>query len=112
MTTRDWRIFRENNSIIVKGDVPPPLKSWHSLESLASTLRELRYSQPTPIQMQAIPIGLENRDLLALAPTGSGKSAAFLIPVIERFRHLEPVSGIRAQYGPYGLIMAPTRELA
>ena len=49
MTARDWRIFRENHGIVVKGDVPPPLKSWHVLESLASTLRELRYTQPTPI---------------------------------------------------------------
>lgn len=46
--------------------------------------------------MQAIPIGMENRDLLGLAPTGSGKSAAFLIPVIERFRNLERIEGERA----------------
>ena len=49
MTARDWRIVRENHGIVVKGDVPPPLKTWHALESLASTLRELRYTQPTPI---------------------------------------------------------------
>lgn len=52
------------------------------------------------------------RDLLALAPTGSGKSCAFLLPIIGFLMGMPPVSGEVAEHGPYSLIMAPTRELA
>jgi ATP-dependent RNA helicase DDX23/PRP28 len=51
-------------------------------------------------------------DLIALAPTGSGKSCAFLIPMISFLMKMPPVEGEIAENGPYGLIMAPTRELA
>lgn len=115
MTERDWRIYRENHSIIVKGgDIPPPLRTWSEVlpRSVSEQLRDLGYKNPTPIQMQAITVSMDRRDLLGLAPTGSGKSAAFLLPLIERFVQMEPVRGIRAEDGPYGLIMAPTRELA
>ena len=65
-----------------------------------------------PIQMQAVPIGLQMRDMIALAPTGSGKSAAFLIPLIIFLLKQPPIRGVLAQDGPYAIIMAPTRELA
>jgi ATP-dependent RNA helicase DDX23/PRP28 len=52
------------------------------------------------------------RDLMALAPTGSGKSCAFLLPMISLLMNMPPVIGEVAEHGPYGLIMAPTRELA
>ncbi len=52
------------------------------------------------------------RDLLALAPTGSGKSCAFLLPMINFLLSMPPVRDQAAELGPYGLIMAPTRELA
>jgi len=65
-----------------------------------------------PIQMQAIPIGMSFRDMIGLAPTGSGKSAAFLIPLINLLLKLPPVKDEVAQDGPYSIIMAPTRELA
>jgi ATP-dependent RNA helicase DDX23/PRP28 len=51
-------------------------------KDLVKNLQELRFEKPMPIQMQAVPIGLNMRDMIALAPTGSGKSAAFLIPLI------------------------------
>lgn len=88
MTKRDWKIFRENNNIVVKSDLyttPLPMRSWKEstlTNELYENLRKI-YKQPTPIQMQTIPIGLLRRDCLGLSPTGSGKSAAFLIPLIQ-----------------------------
>lgn len=87
LTDRDWRLFREDNLISVKGGkCPPPIRNWTDIpdmpKDLVKNLQELRFEKPMPIQMQAVPIGLNMRDMIALAPTGSGKSAAFLIPLI------------------------------
>ena len=118
MTDRDWRIFRENNDIIVKGtDVPNPIKSWESVAGSVSAkvlenIHDQGFKEPTPIQMQAISTGVHMRDLLGLAPTGSGKSCAFLLPIISFLLKMPPVAGQIAEDGPYSLIMAPTRELA
>jgi ATP-dependent RNA helicase RhlE len=65
----------------------------------------LGWEQPTPIQEQAIPQALEGRDVLGLARTGTGKTAAFLLPILQRLTS-GPRKGVRA------LIVAPTRELA
>jgi ATP-dependent RNA helicase DDX23/PRP28 len=62
--------------------------------------------------MQAIPVALSGSDILATAPTGSGKSAAFLIPLIADVMALPPLNYETALNGPYALILAPTRELA
>jgi ATP-dependent RNA helicase RhlE len=63
------------------------------------------YTTPTPIQLQSIPPILEGRDVLGLAQTGTGKTAAFALPILQRFMH-GPRGKIRA------LILSPTRELA
>jgi ATP-dependent RNA helicase RhlE len=63
------------------------------------------YSQPTPIQQQAIPVVLQGRDVLGLAQTGTGKTAAFVLPILQRLGK-SPVCGTRV------LILEPTRELA
>src|SRR4030042_2312088 len=63
------------------------------------------YTTPTPIQHQAIPVVLEGRDVLGLAQTGTGKTAAFLLPILQRLTK-GPLRQVRA------LIVAPTRELA
>ena len=63
----------------------------------------LGFKQPTPIQSQAIPIGLTGQDILANAQTGSGKTLAFALPLIEKIKHNNKSSG---------LILTPTRELA
>jgi ATP-dependent RNA helicase RhlE len=63
------------------------------------------YTTPTPIQHQAIPVVLEGRDVLGLAQTGTGKTAAFLLPILQRLTK-GPLRRVRA------LIVAPTRELA
>src|SRR5690554_984942 len=68
-------------------------------------LSDMGFSKATPIQVQAIPAVLEGKDLLASAQTGTGKTAAFAVPLIEKLSANKKV-GIRA------LILAPTRELA
>ena len=67
--------------------------------------KSLGYTEPTPIQRQAIPVVLEGRDLIGCAETGTGKTAAFLLPIIQRISE-RPLPGVRV------LVLAPTRELA
>ncbi|XP_052056734.1 probable ATP-dependent RNA helicase DDX59 [Apodemus sylvaticus] len=73
-------------------------------ETLNQNLKKSGYEVPTPIQMQMIPVGLLGRDILASADTGSGKTAAFLLPVIIR--------ALSEDKTPSALILTPTRELA
>jgi ATP-dependent RNA helicase RhlE len=68
-------------------------------------IKELGFTRPTPIQLQAIPPAMEGRDLLACAATGSGKTAAFVLPIVHRLME-KPRRTTRA------LILTPTRELA
>src|SRR6185503_8003181 len=65
----------------------------------------LGYTEPTPIQKQAIPTVLSGADLIGCAETGTGKTAAFLLPIIQRINE-RPRPGVRV------LVLAPTRELA
>jgi ATP-dependent RNA helicase RhlE len=77
--------------------------------SLSTPLARLGYQQPTPVQSQSIPLVLTGVDLLARAQTGTGKTAAFGLPMIERLL----VRGNRAKTrNPRGLVLVPTRELA
>ena len=76
---------------------------------LLTTLTELGYEEPTPIQSEAIPPLLEGRDLLGQAATGTGKTAAFALPLLHGLASL----GKRERgAGPVALVLAPTRELA
>jgi ATP-dependent RNA helicase RhlE len=70
--------------------------------SLLEVIAKLNYKTPTPIQHQAIPIALQGKDLVGIAQTGTGKTLAFGIPLIQRLN----------QMGGNGLIVLPTRELA
>ncbi len=72
---------------------------------IQTALDNCGYASPTPIQEQAIPPVLNGRDLLGLAQTGTGKTAAFVLPILQRL-HAGPTGKVRA------LIVAPTRELA
>src|SRR6266576_5276865 len=67
--------------------------------------QSLGYTEPTPIQKQAIPVVLKGSDLIGCAETGTGKTAAFLLPIIQRLTTVKK-PGVRV------LILAPTRELA
>jgi ATP-dependent RNA helicase RhlE len=78
-------------------------------EPLLRALIADNYIQPTPIQEQAIPPLLAGRDLMGIAQTGTGKTAAFALPILQQ---LEPGSPDRQRRGTRALILAPTRELA
>ncbi len=78
-------------------------------EPLQRALKAENYLKPTPIQAQAIPLLTEGKDLLGIAQTGTGKTAAFALPILHRLS-LEPAQ--RVPGSPRALILAPTRELA
>ena len=82
-----------------------PFASLQLHPSLLKSIRELGFTRPTPVQADAIPPALEGRDVLACAQTGSGKTAAFLLPILQRLLG-KPRGRTRA------LVIAPTRELA
>jgi ATP-dependent RNA helicase DeaD len=71
--------------------------------ALSRSLQHMKYTQPTPIQIQAIPAVLKNKDILASAQTGTGKTGAFVIPILAKLMN-DPHQN--------ALVMAPTRELA
>lgn len=151
MKERDWRIFREDFSIAARGEhlvaalgpdvdfvpfaggsIPHPLRSWAEStipQAILDVIERVGYKEPSPIQRQAIPIGLQNRDIIGIAETGglgsyvfrtcfvktslgSGKTAAFVIPMLTFISNLPPFTDENRHLGPYALIMAPTRELA
>ena len=124
MTSRDWRIFRENYDITVRGGkAPQPLRTFRESSTIDvppihpvlidAIENVLKYKEPSPIQRQAIPIGLQRRDLIGIAETGSGKTAAFGIPLCHLIFSLpRSVLSTVAEQGPLALVMAPTRELA
>ncbi len=76
--------------------------------NILSALVSEGYETPTPIQAQAIPAALNNKDIMASAQTGSGKTAAFLLPTLQRLTARSEKPG----KGPRALVLTPTRELA
>ncbi|KAF7086187.1 hypothetical protein CFC21_089514 [Triticum aestivum] len=116
MTERDWRIFREDFNISYKGSrLPRPMRDWKESKLGARLLRaidKVGYKKPSPIQMATIPLGLQQRDVIGVAETGSGKTAAFVLPMLSYISRLPPITDAEAAEDPYALVMAPTRELA
>jgi len=80
-------------------------ESFHLHPSIMAGVRALGYITPTPIQLESIPPILQGRDIIGLAQTGTGKTAAFVLPILERL-----LSGPRGQVR--ALVISPTRELA
>lgn len=76
------------------------------IEPILKALRQEGYTSPTPIQEQSIPILLQGKDLLGCAQTGTGKTAAFSIPILQKLYKTDHRKGIKA------LVLTPTRELA
>ncbi|MFA6127925.1 MAG: DEAD/DEAH box helicase [Bacteroidales bacterium] len=87
-----------------------PFKDLNLDETLQRALISEGYTKPTPIQQQSIPILLDHKDLLAIAQTGTGKTAAFALPIIQTLL-LKPADPSRARQIK-ALILCPTRELA
>ncbi|KRZ11219.1 ATP-dependent RNA helicase DDX42 [Trichinella zimbabwensis] len=105
--------LRAKMDIKVTGDRAPKLVTSFAHfgfdEKLMSLIRKYEFSQPTPIQAQGIPVVMSGRDVIGIAKTGSGKTAAYLWPAIYHIisqRHLDE------KEGPICLIVVPTRELA
>ncbi|KHJ74724.1 DEAD/DEAH box helicase, partial [Oesophagostomum dentatum] len=105
--------LREQLGIRVGGFHPPkPVCSFAHFgfdKPLMDAIRKSEYEHPTPIQAQAIPAALSGRDVLGIAKTGSGKTAAYLWPAIV---HIMDQPDLDVGEGPIALIVVPTRELA
>lgn len=116
MRERDWRIFKEDFNIATKGGaIPNPMRSWAESglpKRILDIVDQVGYTDPSPVQRAAIPIALQSRDLIGVAVTGSGKTAAFLLPLLVYISDLPPLNEHTKNDGPYAIILAPTRELA
>jgi ATP-dependent RNA helicase DeaD len=77
-------------------------------DDILAAIAALGYEEPTPVQRETIPVLLEGRDLLAQAATGTGKTAAFALPMLHRIVD----AGATGRHPPAGLVLVPTRELA
>ncbi|CAL7943765.1 unnamed protein product [Xylocopa violacea] len=112
----------EDIPVEATGDnIPPHITSFDEVkltEIIKNSITLAGYDKPTPVQKYAIPIIIGRRDVMACAQTGSGKTAAFLVPILNQIYESGPRPppshtnvGKRKQY-PLGLVLAPTRELA
>ncbi len=89
-----------------------PFSSLNLDAQILRAIEEQGYSEPTPVQAQAIPHVLAGRDLMAMAQTGTGKTAAFTLPLLQRLLPHANTSASPARHPVRALILAPTRELA
>jgi len=110
---------RESLAIVVKADVktPPPCLSWEEFRlptKMLAKISEQGFENPTPIQSQCIPVALKGGDILGTAPTGTGKTLAFVLPMIIHVWKNRNEKELRQPKGrkPLGLVVVPTRELA
>ncbi|XP_013162997.1 PREDICTED: ATP-dependent RNA helicase vasa, isoform A [Papilio xuthus] len=102
-------------AVKVSGENPPrPIESFESANLRKSVLENIArsgYKKPTPIQKHAIPIIAEGRDLMGCAQTGSGKTAAFLVPIINKILEEGAPLTVSPNAQPQVIIVSPTREL-
>ncbi|XP_029013762.1 ATP-dependent RNA helicase DDX42 [Betta splendens] len=104
--------LRHKLNLRVSGAAPPkPCTSFAHFgfdEQLMHQIRKSEYTQPTPIQCQGVPIALSGRDMIGIAKTGSGKTAAFIWPMLV---HIMDQKELETGEGPIAVIVCPTREL-
>ncbi|CAK8677789.1 unnamed protein product [Clavelina lepadiformis] len=112
LTQNDVNELRAKLGIKVSGFTPPkPVSSFAHFgfdDKLMSIVRRQEYTRPTPVQAQGIPCVSSGRDVIGIAKTGSGKTAAFVFPMLI---HIMNQPELKPKDGPIGLIIAPTREL-
>ncbi|XP_064455461.1 ATP-dependent RNA helicase DDX42-like [Ornithodoros turicata] len=113
LTAAEVEDLRQKLGVKVTGAcAPKPITSFAHFgfdEQLMKAIRKSEYVQPSPIQAQGVPIALSGRDMIGIAKTGSGKTAAFIWPMLV---HIMDQRELLPGEGPIGLILAPTRELA
>ncbi|GJR62178.1 DEAD-box ATP-dependent RNA helicase 35, partial [Tanacetum coccineum] len=116
MSQKACDFIRKQWHIIVDGDeIPPPIKNFKDMrfpDPVLKKLKEKGIVQPTPIQVQGLPVILSGRDMIGIAFTGSGKTLVFVLPLIMMALQEEIMMPIAAGEGPFGLIICPSRELA
>ncbi|XP_073539197.1 ATP-dependent RNA helicase DDX42 [Phyllobates terribilis] len=104
--------LRNKLNLRVSGAAPPrPASSFAHFgfdEQLMHQIRKSEYTQPTPIQCQGVPVALSGRDMIGIAKTGSGKTAAFIWPILV---HIMDQKELQPGDGPIAVIVCPTREL-
>ncbi|XP_064895263.1 ATP-dependent RNA helicase DDX42 isoform X1 [Columba livia] len=104
--------LRHKLNLRVSGAAPPrPASSFAHFgfdEQLMHQIRKSEYTQPTPIQCQGVPVALSGRDMIGIAKTGSGKTAAFIWPMLI---HIMDQKELQPGDGPIAVIVCPTREL-
>ena len=113
LSAEEVQDLRKKLGIKVSGiHAPHPVSSFAHFgfdETLMKMIRKNNFTQPTPIQAQGIPVALSGRDIIGIAKTGSGKTAAYLWPLMV---HILDQKELEPGEGPIGLIIAPTRELS
>ena len=122
MNERDWRILREDFEIQISGagsSCPYPLRSWEEAykekvisNEIMQSIKEAGYKHPSPVQMACIPIGLRRLDVMGVAETGSGKTCAFVVPLIQYVSEQPQMNDSNKDDGPFAIVMCPNRELA
>lgn len=104
MRERDWRIFKEDFNIATKGgSIPNPMRSWeesHLPKRLMDIVDQAGYTEPSAVQRAAIPIALQSRDLIGVAVTGSGKTAAFILPLLVYISELPALDEVTKMMDP------------
>uniref|UniRef100_A0A8C5PYG8 ATP-dependent RNA helicase DDX42 n=1 Tax=Leptobrachium leishanense TaxID=445787 RepID=A0A8C5PYG8_9ANUR len=104
--------LRHKLNLRVSGAAPPRTASSFAHfgfdEQLTHQIRKSEYTQPTPIQCQGVPVALSGRDMIGIAKTGSGKTAAFIWPMLV---HIMDQKELQPGDGPIAVIVCPTREL-
>ncbi|GMF12339.1 unnamed protein product [Phytophthora lilii] len=118
---------RQERGIVVEGEgpIPPPVCSFDELSlppDVISVLQSRGVTTPSPVQAQALPCVFQGRDVVALAPTGSGKTLCYILPMLRLLQQQRPpVPGfdyytqmpmLSAPAAPLALVVVPTRELA
>jgi len=112
-SNQDVEAYRAAKEITVHGrNCPKPVQTFQEMQlpdNIATAIRRMNFTEPTPIQAQGFTLSLSGRDVVGIAQTGSGKTISFMLPACIHINNQPPLS--RGD-GPVCLVLCPTRELA